>query len=132
MKRRAGGTREHCRELGFKCVDGTRYLECDHIMPKAPSPVARPAPIWRGFATSARRPCHASSPRTAPASRSNRRVAAPIDTDNIDETVLELLRLTRHNRARAWKGRDWEALNRLHRKGMIGDPVGVALSVVIC
>ena len=22
---------------------------------------------------------------------------------------------------------DWEALNRLHRKGMIGDPVGVAL-----
>jgi len=53
----------------------------------------------------------------------------PIDTDKIDETVLALLRLTLHDRARAWKGHDWEALNRLHRKGMIGDPVGVALGV---
>src|SRR5271163_1990783 len=58
-----------------------------------------------------------------------RRVAVPIDTDKIDETVLALLRLTLHDRARAWKGHDWEALNRLHRKGMIGDPVGVALGV---
>jgi hypothetical protein len=27
---------------------------------------------------------------------------------------------------RAWKGYDWEALDRLHRKGMIYDPVGKA------
>ena len=32
---------------------------------------------------------------------------------------------------RAWKGHDWEALNRLHRKGMIDDPVGKAKSVVL-
>jgi hypothetical protein len=55
----------------------------------------------------------------------------PIDTDKIDETVLALLHLTLHDRARAWKGHDWEALNRLHRKGMIGDPVGKAKSVVL-
>jgi hypothetical protein len=58
-------------------------------------------------------------------------VAEPIDTDKIDETVLALLHLTLHDRARAWKGHDWEALNRLHRKGMIDDPVGKAKSVVL-
>jgi hypothetical protein len=72
-----------------------------------------------------------SSPRTAPASSSSGRVAVTIDTDKIDETVLALLHLTLHDRARAWKGHDWEALNRLHRKGMIDDPVGKAKSVVL-
>ena len=69
--------------------------------------------------------------RTAPASSSSGRVAVTIDTDKIDETVLALLHLTLHDRARAWKGHDWEALNRLHRKGMIDDPVGKAKSVVL-
>jgi hypothetical protein len=32
VKRRAGGRCEFCGELGFKCVDGTRYLECHHII----------------------------------------------------------------------------------------------------
>ena len=54
-----------------------------------------------------------------------------IDTDKIDETVLALLYLTLHNGWRAWKGHDWEALNRLHRKGMILNPVGKAKSVVL-
>jgi hypothetical protein len=36
-----------------------------------------------------------------------------------------------HNGARAWKGYDWEVLNRLHRKGMIENPVGKAKSVVL-
>jgi hypothetical protein len=54
-----------------------------------------------------------------------------IDTDKIDETVLALLQLTRHDGARAWKGYDWEVLNRLHRKGMIENPVGKAKSVVL-
>jgi hypothetical protein len=54
-----------------------------------------------------------------------------IDTDKIDETVLALLYLTLHNGVRAWKGHDWEALNRLHRKGMILNPVGKAKSVVL-
>ena len=53
----------------------------------------------------------------------------PIDTDKIDEAVLALLHLTLHDGPRAWKGHDWEALNRLHRKGMIGDPISKAKSV---
>ena len=54
-----------------------------------------------------------------------------IDTDKIDETVLALLRLTLHDRARAWKGHDWEALKDEHRKGMIDDPVGKVECVVL-
>ena len=53
-----------------------------------------------------------------------------LDTDKIGETVLALLYLTRHDHWRAWKGFDWGALDRLHRKGMISDPVGKARSVV--
>ncbi len=54
-----------------------------------------------------------------------------IDTEKIDEAVLALLQLTLHNTVRAWKGHDWDALDRLHRKGMIHDPVGKAKSVVL-
>jgi hypothetical protein len=54
-----------------------------------------------------------------------------IDTDKIDETVLALLYLTLHDGFRAWKGFDWDAMDRLHRKGLIHDPVGKAKSVVL-
>lgn len=54
-----------------------------------------------------------------------------IDTDKIDEAVLALLWLTLHDGVRAWKGHDWGALDRLHRKGMIYDPVGKTKSVVL-
>ena len=54
-----------------------------------------------------------------------------IDTDKIDEAVLALLHLTLHDGARAWKGYDWDALDRLHRKGMIDNPVSKAKSVVL-
>ena len=54
-----------------------------------------------------------------------------VDPDKIDEAVLALLHLTLHDGARAWKGHDWEALNRLHRKGMIENPVSKAKSVVL-
>jgi hypothetical protein len=54
-----------------------------------------------------------------------------IDIDKIDEIVLALLHLTLHDGARAWKGHDWDALNRLYRKGMIDNPVGKAKSVVL-
>jgi hypothetical protein len=33
--------------------------------------------------------------------------------------------------ARAWKGFDWETMNRLHNKGYIGDPVSKAKSVLV-
>ena len=56
------------------------------------------------------------------------------DTDKIDDAVLALLHLTSFEQAgvlRAWKGHDWEALGRLHEKGLIGDPVGKAKSVLL-
>jgi hypothetical protein len=56
-------------------------------------------------------------------------LAMALDTDRIDDTVLALLYLTLHDRHRAWKGFDWDALSRLHEKGMIENPVGMAKSV---
>ena len=54
-----------------------------------------------------------------------------LDEDRIDEVVLALLRLTLHDERRAWKGFDWDTLDRLHRKGLIANPVGKAKSVVL-
>ena len=54
-----------------------------------------------------------------------------IDTKKIDDTVLALLHLTLHDDTRAWKGFDWDTMNRLHQKGFISDPVGKAKSVVL-
>jgi hypothetical protein len=51
--------------------------------------------------------------------------------DRVDEAILALLYLTLHDGARAWKSFDWEAMNRLHEKGYISDPVGKAKSVVL-
>ena len=45
--------------------------------------------------------------------------------------VLALLYLTLHDNGRAWKGFDWDALDRLHQKGMILNPIGKAKSVVL-
>ena len=52
-----------------------------------------------------------------------------IDPDRIDDAVLALLYLGLHDGLRTWKGFDWDTLNRLHRKGLISDPVGKAKSV---
>jgi hypothetical protein len=54
-----------------------------------------------------------------------------IDIEKIDDTVLALLYLTLHEDARAWKGFDWDAMNRLHEKGFISNPVGKAKSVLL-
>jgi len=53
-----------------------------------------------------------------------------LDDEKIDEAVLALLLLGRHDGDRAWKGFDWEAMNRLYEKGFISDPRGKAKSVV--
>ena len=53
------------------------------------------------------------------------------DEEKVDDTVLALLHLTLHGNGRAWKGHDWDAMDRLHKKGMILDPVGKAKSVVL-
>jgi hypothetical protein len=54
-----------------------------------------------------------------------------IDIDKIDEAILALLYLTLHDGSRAWKGFDWEAMSRLHEKGLISNPVGKAKSVLL-
>lgn len=54
-----------------------------------------------------------------------------IDDDRIDDAVLALLWLTLHDGNRAWKGHDWSALDRLHARGLIGNPAGKAKSVVL-
>jgi hypothetical protein len=57
------------------------------------------------------------------------------DRDKVDEVVLALLWLTAFDveqyGARAWKGHDWDAMDRLHAKGYISDPKSKAKSVVL-
>ena len=56
------------------------------------------------------------------------------DTDKVDDVVLALLHLTSSSHGgiiRAWKGHDWDALDRLHERGLISDPKTKAKSVVL-
>jgi len=52
-----------------------------------------------------------------------------LDTEKIDRVVLALLHLGLHDDFRAWKSFDWDALDRLHKKGFISNPVGKTKSV---
>ena len=54
-----------------------------------------------------------------------------LDEGKIDDAVLALLSLSLHAENRAWKGFDWDAMGRLHSKGLISNPVGKAHSVVL-
>ena len=54
------------------------------------------------------------------------------DKDKVDEYTLALLFLVawqERGYARAWKGFDWDTMNRLHEKGFISEPKGKAKSV---
>jgi hypothetical protein len=53
------------------------------------------------------------------------------DEDRIDAAVLALLYLTLHDGRRAWKGHDFDVMDRLFEKGFITDPKGKARSVVL-
>lgn len=53
------------------------------------------------------------------------------DEEKIDNAVLALLFLTLHEGDRAWKGHDWDAMDRLHAKGYILNPASKAKSVVL-
>jgi len=53
-----------------------------------------------------------------------------LDQDKIDDAVLALLYLGLHDGVRAWKGFDWDAMNRLHERGYISDPRSKTKSVV--
>jgi Domain of unknown function (DUF6429) len=54
-----------------------------------------------------------------------------IDDDKIDRAALALLWLTLHDGDRAWKGHDWDTMDRLFKKNFIHNPVGKAKSVVL-
>ena len=55
--------------------------------------------------------------------------------DKVDEMALALLYLTTFEEKgygpRAWKGMDWEVMNRLHEKEYIGNPKSKAKSVAL-
>lgn len=56
-----------------------------------------------------------------------------IDEQKLDECALAILSLTLHEAGygpRAWKGLDWDLMNRLYERGWIYDPKGKAKSVV--
>jgi hypothetical protein len=52
------------------------------------------------------------------------------DFDKIDEMALALLYITLHDNVYAWKGMDWDVLDRLYQKGLIQDPKNKNKSVV--
>jgi len=57
------------------------------------------------------------------------------DKNKVDEATLALLWLVMEKGdsdiSRAWKGFDWDTMNRLHEKGFISDPKSKAKSVVV-
>jgi hypothetical protein len=56
------------------------------------------------------------------------------DPDKVDEATLALLYLNVFEErwgARAWKSLPWEAMDRLHEKGLIGNPKSKAKSAVL-
>jgi len=53
-----------------------------------------------------------------------------VNNEKIDRAVLALLYLGLHDESRAWKGFDWDAMNRLYEKGYISNPVNKSKSVV--
>jgi len=54
-----------------------------------------------------------------------------IDRDKLEEVALALLGMTLHGNGRAWKGLDWDLMDRLHDRGWISDPKNKAKSVVM-
>lgn len=56
------------------------------------------------------------------------------DREKVDEMTLALMYLVLHGDrwgSRAWKGFDWDTLDRLYEKGLIGDPKSKAKSVPV-
>ena len=56
------------------------------------------------------------------------------DKDKVDEMMLALLYLTIFKDEfgfRAWKGLDWDSLDRLHEKGYISNPKSKGKSVTL-
>ena len=57
-----------------------------------------------------------------------------INEDKIDEVVMAILYLNfhgSHGAVRAWKSFDWDAMDRLYKKGFISDPMRKTKSVLV-
>ena len=57
--------------------------------------------------------------------------ATVLDQEKIDDSVLALLQLTLHDGHRAWKGFDFDVMERLFEKGYIFNPRGKSKSVAL-
>ena len=57
------------------------------------------------------------------------------DKDKVDDVTLALLWLVmwdeNYGGTSAWKGFDWETMDRLHEKGLISNPKGKAKSITV-
>jgi hypothetical protein len=56
------------------------------------------------------------------------------DEEKVDQATLALMWLVTESDkygSRAWKGFDWDTLNRLHEKGLISDPKRKAKSIAL-
>jgi hypothetical protein len=58
-------------------------------------------------------------------------VRVKLDERKVDESVLAVLWLTLHEECRVWKSIDWEAMDRLHEKGVISNPASRVKSVLL-
>jgi hypothetical protein len=51
------------------------------------------------------------------------------DESKIDDAVLALLLLNENQDGWAWKGMPWDAMDRLHKKGFISNPISKTKSI---
>ena len=66
------------------------------------------------------------------ASSEEQNARSDLRTEEVDEAVLALLHLNAfedRGAVRSWKTFDWDAMDRLHERGLIGDPKSKAKSV---
>jgi hypothetical protein len=54
-----------------------------------------------------------------------------VDKAKLDEVVLALLWFNQAYAGRAWKGFDWDTMNRLNEQGLISNPKSKAKSVAL-
>jgi hypothetical protein len=72
--------------------------------------------------------------RKEPPLKMKERIHMEYDKEKVDEIVLALLFLTSspsESGTKAWKGLDWEVMNRLFEKGYISNPIGKAPTVTL-
>lgn len=78
------------------------------------------------------RPLFGHTTVTIEAGSEERKAGSGLRTEEVDEAVLGLLYLNvfeDHGQVRSWKTFDWDAMDRLHERGFIGDPKSKAKSV---